>query len=88
MTNWLHHAVSSGPTAPRAQDLKASLNARYIAARRWHAEAIRALDASWLAAKAEASKAKPDERLAIWKALESDLAAYFAGVPADNDPPG
>jgi hypothetical protein len=87
MTNWLHRTVSSDPIAPRARDLKANLNARYIAARRWHAEAIRALDASWLAANAEASQAKPDDRLAIWKALESDLAAYFAGVPADNDLP-
>ncbi len=69
------------------QDCKAKLKTRYITARRWHAQAISTLDASWQAALAKVSRAKPNERLALWKALEDDLAPYFAGVPAETDPP-
>lgn len=80
-TNHLH--LSTGISKLMADARKISLKNRYIAARRWHTDAIRALDACWLAAAAKASKAKPHERLAIWEALESELAGYFAGVPTE-----
>jgi len=70
-----------------SQDCKAKLKARYIAARRWHFEAIRALDARWQAANAKAVTAKPHERKAVWEALEDDLTPYFHGVPPAPDPP-
>lgn len=74
-------------TTVAPQGCKAKLKARYIAARRWHFEAIRALDTRWQAANAKAVTAKPHERKAVWQALEDDLAPYFSGVPAETDPP-
>ncbi len=65
-----------------------NLKARYIAARRWHTQAVNALDARWLAAQAAANKARPYERMAIWQALEDDFSPYLAGVPKDEPKDG
>jgi hypothetical protein len=83
MTDMLDRAVAKAVIRVNGRAKKADLKTRYIAARRWHAHAVNAMDAIWLAGNAQASKAPPHERLAVWQALESDLAQYLAGVPEE-----
>lgn len=66
-------------------DVRQTLRARVVLARRWHYGAIQAIDGIWAAAIQKLDGLTFEHHEAEWAKLERDLGPYMAGVPGQGE---